>query len=205
MWCIMEFLEGGTLDIAVKNFTFTERQVAYVAREMLQGIKYLHSENLAHRDLKSANVMMSIKGDVKIIDFGLCVDVSNGYKHSMVGSPFWMPPEMIQRKPHDCKVDIWSLGICLVEIANGHPPHHKSSFKAMFTVGTEGYPEPLEKPKAWSQGFRDFLTLILQMEPSKRPSATDLLAHKWLECSENAKSMQQIISGIFMLNTVLPF
>jgi len=205
LWAIMEYMEGGTLNQAVKNYSFQEGQVAYVAREMLRGIEYLHSENFVHRDLKSSNVMMTVKGQIKLIDFGLCVDISNGMKASMVGSPFWMPPEMIQRKPHDYKVDIWSLGICLMECANGHAPNSKNSTRAMFVAATEGYPDPFEKPKLWSKDFKDFLSLCLQMEPENRPTASQLLHHPWISTAESSKSMIKIISGIFILQAVLPF
>lgn len=128
----MEHLEGGTLDQVAKSVNFTEPQISFVAREVLKALEYLHSENLVHRDLKSSNIMLSIKGEVKLIDFGLCVDISSGKKTAMVGSPFWMPPEMIRRLPHGAKVDIWSLGICLVELANGCPPNVKSSLKVNY-------------------------------------------------------------------------
>jgi len=204
LWGIMEYLEGGTLEQAVKAYNFAENQIAYVAREVLRALAFLHSENLVHRDLKSGNIMLSTQGEIKIIDFGLCVDISNGMKTSMVGSPFWMPPEMIQRKPYDHKVDLWSLGICLMELANGNPPHAKSSIKAMFTVGTEGYPQPFEKPKLWSDEFKEFLSLCLQMDPQNRPSSAELLQHAFMKKADSVKSMKNIISNIFVLST-MPF
>jgi serine/threonine protein kinase len=119
VWIVMEFLEGGTLNEAVKVHQFSEKHIAYVAREMLKGLKYLHAQGFVHRDLKSANVMMSIDGDIKLIDFGLCADVSEGERVQMLGSPFWMPPEMIHRKPHGCAVSLsrhkyyLSLSVCV--------------------------------------------------------------------------------------------
>jgi len=205
IWAVMEFLEGGTLDQAVKAYNFEDKQIAYVAKEVLKGLKFLHSENLVHRDLKSQNVMMSIKGEIKMIDFGLCVDMSDGVKSSMVGSPFWMPPEMIQRKPYNNKVDIWSLGVCLMELANGHAPNHKNSIKAMFVAATEGYPQPFEKPKMWNDIFKDFLSKCLQMNAADRPEASELLKHEFLKCADTSKDMRKILTGIFILNTVLPF
>jgi serine/threonine protein kinase len=149
--------------------------------------------------------MLSISGEVKLIDFGLCADVSDGEKTSMVGSPFWLAPEMIQRQPYGVKVDVWSLGVCLMELANGKPPHSRSGFRAMFTAGTVGYPEPLEGTREWGNLFREFMVLCLTMNPDKRPHASELLKHNFLEKTDTAESMQQILSNIFVLQSVLPF
>lgn len=99
----------------------------------------------------------------------------------MVGSPFWMPPEMIKREPHSLAVDIWSFGICCMEMANGHPPNRKSSImviklgfkathlnQAMFVACVEGYPEPFEEPNFWTDEFRDFIGCCLQRNPNDR-------------------------------------
>ncbi|PRP84924.1 hypothetical protein PROFUN_07578 [Planoprotostelium fungivorum] len=174
LWGVMEFMEGGPLDLAVRGHTFTEPQIAYIAREITQGLVYLHSEGIMHRDLKSSNIMVSVKGDIKLIDFGLACMV-NQFPTSMVGSPFWVPPEMIQRIPYDCKVDIWSLGVCLMELANGKPPHSKLALRALFTSGAYGYNEPFDKPKAWSPAFKDFMSICLKHNPAERASAVTLL------------------------------
>ena len=106
LWLSMEHMEGGTLQDAVTRTKLEETHIAYVTREILRGIRYLHEKGYAHRDLKSANIMLSIFGDVKLIDFGLCIDVRTGPLTNMVGSPFWIPPEMVQRKDHGCPADI---------------------------------------------------------------------------------------------------
>eukprot|EP01119_Soliformovum_irregulare_P020781 TRINITY_DN6787_c0_g1_i2.p1 TRINITY_DN6787_c0_g1~~TRINITY_DN6787_c0_g1_i2.p1 ORF type:complete len:494 (-),score=106.14 TRINITY_DN6787_c0_g1_i2:164-1456(-) len=175
IWLVMEFLEGGTVEQATRVLNFSEAHIAYVCTQVLKGLEYLHGENLVHRDLKSANIMLSTTAQIKIIDFGLCVDISDGKKTSMVGSPFWMPPEMIRRQPHDHKVDIWCLGVSMTELANGHAPNNKSALKAMYTVGTVGIPNPLEKPKLWTDNFAGFLAQCLQVEAKDRPSAAELL------------------------------
>jgi serine/threonine protein kinase len=205
LWYIMEFLEGGTLDYVIKSYNFNELQIAYITKEILEALKYLHSENLIHRDLKSSNIMITIKGEIKIIDFGLCIDMSDGVKSSMVGSPYWMAPEMIKRQPYDFKVDIWSMGICLLELANGSPPYYKCPIKAMFTVATEGIKEPLNKSKVWSDSFHKFVLQCLEIDPIKRSSAEELLQHDFLKKYETIKGMQKILSEIFILQAVLPF
>lgn len=131
----------------------------YVVKQVLAGLGFLHKYFLAHRDLKSANIMITVHGDVKLsmfsthplsyndflvsffllsnflVDFGLCSDISQGEVVHMVGSPFWMPPEMIKRQPHGLSVDVWSFGICCMEMANGHVPNRKSSIAVcLFTL-----------------------------------------------------------------------
>ncbi|KAL6072994.1 serine/threonine-protein kinase BLUS1 isoform X3 [Balamuthia mandrillaris] len=198
LWIVMEFMEGGTLTEAVRNHSFSEIQVAYVARELLKALAWLHDHKLLHRDLKSSNIMMTIKGNIKLIDFGLCVDVSGGPRRDMVGSPFWMPPEMVRRDPHDLPADIWSFAISLLELANRHPPFQKSSLRAMFTYATEGCPDPLDEPDKWSDNFKDFLSMCLRSDPAERATAKVLLEHPFLRQVATQKQMAKLIQHIFM-------
>jgi len=218
----MEYMEGGTLTEATAGHSFNEPQIAFVAKELLQALvllprssplnrraltqvsaqRYLHENRLAHRDLKSGNIMMTIKGQIKLIDFGLCVDLSAGPRTEMVGSPFWMAPEMIARQPHSTPVDIWSFAISLLELANKNPPHRNSSFKCMFTFGTVGCPEPLNEPERWSRNFQDFLRQCLTFDQAQRPTTQQLLEHPFLGISTNQKQMAQIIQHIFMHNAL---
>jgi len=196
---IMEYMEGGSLSEAVRRYTFDEGHIAYVAREMLQGIAYLHKNNLVHRDLKSANIMMSTKGHVKLIDFGLTVDISRCRLH-MVGSPFWMPPEMIKCEPHGFQADIWSFAVCLMEMADKQPPNRKARIKAMFTTATEGLiPYVFEQTK-YSGVFKQFLYLCLQLDPEKRSNAEELLNNEFLSKALPQKSMENIVREIFLTN-----
>jgi len=199
---LMEYMEGGTLTEATAGHSFNEPQIAFVAKELLQALRYLHENRLAHRDLKSGNIMMTIKGQIKLIDFGLCVDLSAGPRTEMVGSPFWMAPEMIARQPHSTPVDIWSFAISLLELANKNPPHRNSSFKCMFTFGTVGCPEPLNEPERWSRNFQDFLRQCLTFDQAQRPTTQQLLEHPFLGISTNQKQMAQIIQHIFMHNAL---
>lgn len=158
IWVVMEYMQGGTLAEAVERYAFAESSVAYVAREMLRALDYLHGHNLVHRDLKSANVMLTVEGKIKLIDFGLCVDFTQRKLCHMAGSPFWMPPEMILGIPHGTPADLWSFAICLLELANGEPPNRKSPVRAMFLAATEGINL---SPDKYSGDFIDFLTKCL--------------------------------------------
>eukprot|EP01102_Stenamoeba_stenopodia_P014999 TRINITY_DN5067_c0_g1_i2.p1 TRINITY_DN5067_c0_g1~~TRINITY_DN5067_c0_g1_i2.p1 ORF type:complete len:1016 (+),score=241.57 TRINITY_DN5067_c0_g1_i2:129-3176(+) len=196
IWLVMEFMEGGSLQEAVNLCKFKENQIAYVAKEMLKGIKYLHTNNLAHRDLKSANVMMSVEGDVKLIDFGLCIDTTVVQSCHMVGSPYWTPPEMIRKEIHGLPADIWSFGICMIEMANGKPPNIKSALKAMFNAAVE--PPPTLEDPSWSSQFVDFMSLALKKDTKERATADDLLKHEFLTKAATKKSMNGILGSVFV-------
>ncbi|KAF2071340.1 hypothetical protein CYY_007338 [Polysphondylium violaceum] len=201
VWITMEYMQGGTLTEAAAGHTFNESCIAYVARGMLEGLSYLHSHQLVHRDIKSGNIMMTIDGKIKIVDFGLCVDNTERKLTHMAGSPFWMSPEMIRGDGYGSMSDIWSFGICLLELANGEPPNRKSSLNAMFTTATGGY-IGLDRPERWTENFRQFLSLCLEFDPSKRHSADQLLKHPWLLSSENPETMKKILAQIFIANVM---
>ncbi|EGC29829.1 hypothetical protein DICPUDRAFT_158544 [Dictyostelium purpureum] len=202
LWIIMEFMEGGTFEEAAKAWKFNENNLAYVAKELLKGLQYLHENGMVHRDLKSANIMMSVEGKVKLIDFGLCEDVQTSSPTHMVGSPFWMAPEMIQQKPHSTPVDIWSFAISLLEMANQRPPMMESAVKAMFTVATEGA-TGFDDPGIWSDCFKDFLSLCLKMDPAERATAADLLKHPFIKKADSRDNMENILKKIFLTNSLM--
>lgn len=164
IWLVMEYMQGGTLAEAVERYSFAESSVAYVAREILRALDYLHNHSLVHRDLKSANVMLTVEGKIKLIDFGLCVDFTQRKLCHMAGSPFWMPPEMILGIPHGTPADMWSFAICLLELANGEPPNRKSPVRAMFLAATEGIHLAPEK---YSPEFQDFFGKVSTNRPNK--------------------------------------
>mmetsp|Transcript_15664 Transcript_15664/g.61193 ORF Transcript_15664/g.61193 Transcript_15664/m.61193 type:complete len:910 (+) Transcript_15664:73-2802(+) len=197
IWMIMEFLEGGSLGEAVSRYKLEEEHIAYVVKEILRGLRTMHSKHLVHRDLKSANIMLSITGDVKLIDFGLCADVRKEQLCNMVGSPFWIPPEMVLRQPHGCPADIWSLAILALEMANGKPPNRKSALKSMFLVGV-GVTPGLDDPSKWSNEFADFLSRCLVVDPKERATASELLKHPWIKTADTKRGMKDVLHHIFI-------
>jgi len=197
IWVATEYLEGGTLTQAVSTWPFHETHIVYVVRQVLAGLAFLHRCFLAHRDLKSANIMLTVHGDVKLIDFGLCSDISQGEVVHMVGSPFWMPPEMIKRQPHGLSTDVWSFGICCMEMANGHVPNRKSSIAAMFISASDGYPMPFEQPEDWSDEFNDFIMHCLRCDPTERWTVPQLLEHPFMAKCASKEEMVKIFFDIY--------
>mmetsp|Transcript_16751 Transcript_16751/g.42816 ORF Transcript_16751/g.42816 Transcript_16751/m.42816 type:complete len:617 (+) Transcript_16751:185-2035(+) len=200
LWLVMEDMQGGTLREAVQDFQFAEKHVTYTARSILKALDYLHSHNVVHRDLKSENIMLTTDGDVKLIDFGLSEFLRGREEIDILGSPFWIPPEMIRLDPHTEKADIWSFAISVLEFANKRPPHRKNALHAMFTVATKGIEQPFDKPALWSAELHDFVELCLQLDPNKRPSAAELLKHPALskERTTTKKEMAKVISKVFL-------
>jgi len=222
-WIFMEFMKGGTLQQASKASKFTVAHVAYVARSVLSALVFMHSRCYAHRDLKSANIMLSIEAEVKLIDFGLCTRIpmppKSRYDHAteghakfpnhardgggiihMAGSPFWMPPEMIWRAPHGLAVDIWSLGISLWEMAEGKPPNAKNKLKALFTAATEGI-TPLARHSNGT-AFGDFLGGALKLSPTERPTAASLEESPFLTEAASVAEMSDVLRQVFVADAL---
>jgi len=197
VWITMEYMEGGTLQEAVTSSEFSEGQIAYVTKEILKALAYMHSLGYAHRDLKSPNIMMSVEGDVKLIDFGLAIDV-NHRPVSMVGSAHWIAPEMILGKRHGCACDLWSVGILLLEMAVGNIPYPRDELKAMLNTGLGMTSASVMLPAShWSPEFRQFATTCLSTNPADRTTAESLLRHPFLNKADTRKSMKNILRNAF--------
>ena len=123
----MELMDAGCLtEILGPDINFPESHIAYVCKCILQALDYLHRNNKLHRDIKSDNVLLSSKGTIKLADVGFAVGLTQeeDRRKSVVGTPFWMAPELIRGIAYDGSVDIWSLGITALEMADGEPPYY---------------------------------------------------------------------------------
>jgi serine/threonine-protein kinase 24/25/MST4 len=178
----------------LKPGVFNEAHVAIVCQQLLQGLDYLHSEGKIHRDVKAANVLLSHTGKVKLGDFGVAAQLTNikSQRNTFVGTPFWMAPEVIQQAGYDYKADIWSLGISAMEMINGEPPHASTHpMKVLFLIPKE--PAPRLHGDGYSNAFKDFIAQCLTKDPERRPSAKDLLRHKFIRNAGKTEALQELI------------
>jgi len=200
VWIICEFITGGSLSEAAKIHLFKDKHIAHIAREMCLGLKYIHDRKWVHRDLKSANVMIKTDGSIKLIDFGLCADVSQGDKIKMLGSAFWIPPEMIRKETHSLSADIWSLAVCILELYLQSPPHAISPLKCMFEVATVGLVDCI--PDYTSDDARDWLMRCLVMDKTKRATVDELLTHPWVSGRSVVREFAAVLRGLFLVHTL---
>jgi len=188
LFIAMELCDGGAVsDIyQVCNEPLTEEQIGVITRETLHALSYLHSVNIIHRDIKGANILLTNSGDIKLVDFGVSAElkVASEKRNTLIGTPYWMAPEVVANKtgnvPYDARSDVWSLGITLIELGEMNPPLHEiHPMKALMMIPMREAPT-FSHPDKWSRDFKDFVATCLIKSPEKRKSAEEMLKHPWI-------------------------
>ncbi|KAE8453022.1 hypothetical protein EG329_012209 [Mollisiaceae sp. DMI_Dod_QoI] len=178
---ILEYCENGSLHSICKSYgKFPENLVGVYMGQILLGLQYLHDQGVIHRDIKGANILTTKDGKVKLADFGVSTSTLSGAdkEAQVVGTPYWMAPEIIQLSGATPASDIWSLGCTVIELLEGRPPYHKlAPMPALFAIVNDDHP-PL--PEGVSPAARDFLMQCFQKDPNLRVSARKLLKHAWI-------------------------
>ncbi|XP_076584844.1 mitogen-activated protein kinase kinase kinase kinase 3-like isoform X1 [Chaetodon auriga] len=188
LWICMEFCGGGSLqDIYHITGPLTEAQIAYVLRETLQGLFYLHSRGKMHRDVKGANILLTDNGYVKLADFGVSAQITMtvAKRKSFIGTPYWMAPEVaaVERKGgYNQLCDIWAVGVTAIELAELQPPMFDlHPMRALLLMTKSNFQPPKLKDKVkWTSNFHQFVKIALTKNPKKRPAADKLLQHPFV-------------------------
>ncbi|XP_033834077.1 serine/threonine-protein kinase 10 [Periophthalmus magnuspinnatus] len=203
LWIMIEFCPGGAVDANMLELDrgLTEPQIKVVCRQMLEALLYLHSMKIIHRDLKAGNVLLMLDGDIKLADFGVSAKNTKTLQRrdSFIGTPYWMAPEVVMCEtmkdaPYDYKADIWSLGITLIELAQIEPPHHELNPMRVLLKIAKSEPPTLDSPHKWSPEFNDFLRKCLDKNPETRPSAAQLLEHRFVSSVNSNRPLRELVA-----------
>ncbi|XP_066282961.1 mitogen-activated protein kinase kinase kinase kinase 5-like isoform X5 [Branchiostoma lanceolatum] len=189
LWICMEFCGGGSMqDIYHVTGPLKETQIAYVCRETLQGLAYLHSRGKMHRDIKGANILLTDEGNVKLADFGVSAQITAtmAKRKSFIGTPYWMAPEVaaVERKGgYNQQCDVWAVGITAIEFAELQPPMFDlHPMRVLFLMSKSGFVPPKLKDKnKWTPNFHNFVKLALTKNPKKRPTAEKMIQHPFFQ------------------------
>ncbi|KAJ1505034.1 Protein kinase [Coelomomyces lativittatus] len=198
LWVVMEYMKGGPLnEIIDLNPDMAETYISCILLETLKGLQYLHTKNILHRDIKSDNVLLDPpSGLVKITDFGFGAKLTSerNKRATLVGTPYWMAPEVVQQKEYSFKIDIWSLGIMAIEFVDGAPPYlHEPPLKALYLISTNGTPK-IKKNRILSHFFQSFLDATLQVEVYKRLDSSQLLEHPFFQLACRPLELSNLVT-----------
>ncbi|CAO2622934.1 Nik-related protein kinase, partial [Lemmus lemmus] len=202
LWMVMELCAAGSVTDVVRmtrNQSLKEDWIAYICREVLQGLAHLHAHRVIHRDIKGQNVLLTHNAEVKLVDFGVSAQVSrtNGRRNSFIGTPYWMAPEVIHcdedpRRSYDYRSDVWSVGITAIEMAEGVPPLcNLQPLEALFVILRES--APTVKSSGWSRKFHNFMEKCMIKNFLFRPTSGNMLHHPFVQ---NIKNERHVVESL---------
>ncbi|CAN6620195.1 serine/threonine-protein kinase Cla4p [Trichomonascus vanleenenianus] len=203
LWVVMEYMEGGPLTDVIDNNQLTEEQISTICFETCKGLQHLHHKNIIHRDIKSDNMLLDSQGHVKITDFGFCAKLTDqkNKRATMVGTPYWMAPEVVKQKEYGAKVDVWSLGIMAIEMIESEPPYlNEEPLKALYLIATNGTPK-LKRPERLSKEIKSFLSVCLCVDVNYRASTDELVNHEFLKKGCSLQSLAVLLNYKNKANT----
>ncbi|MFT7801321.1 serine/threonine-protein kinase 4 [Arapaima gigas] len=198
LWIVMEYCGAGSVSdiIRLRNKTLTEDEIATILQSTLKGLEYLHFMRKIHRDIKAGNILLNSEGHAKLADFGVAGQLTDtmAKRNTVIGTPFWMAPEVIQEIGYNCVADIWSLGITAIEMAEGKPPYADiHPMRAIFMIPTNP-PPTFRNPDSWSVHFKDFVAQCLVKNPETRATATQLLQHPFIKNAKPNNILRELIT-----------
>ncbi|VDK34543.1 unnamed protein product [Taenia asiatica] len=197
LWICMEYCGAGSVaDIMrLRNQTLTEEEIGTILKYSLLGLDYLHQMRKIHRDIKAGNILLTNSGMAKLADFGVAGQLVDtlAKRNTVIGTPFWMAPEVIQEVGYNCSADIWSLGITAIEMGDGKPPlGDEHPMRALFMIPSQPSPR-LRDETAWSEDFVAFVNSCLARAPEARPSAAALLQTDFIRGAKSCSILLPLI------------
>jgi serine/threonine-protein kinase OSR1/STK39 len=212
LWMVMPYVHGGSI-LNIMRFRFQdgleEPAIATIMKEVLKACEYLHRNGIIHRDIKAGNILLDSDGHVMLADFGVAAALERGgswgnrmiSRNTFVGTPCWMAPEVMQQESgYDSKADIWSFGITLLELAHGHAPFARLPPMKVLIMTLQNPPPTLdqtESKKHFSKAMRDIVAKCLVKDPTQRPTAAQLLEHKFFKTAHDAHYLQRhVLEGL---------
>ncbi|XP_041832043.1 cGMP-dependent protein kinase 2 [Melanotaenia boesemani] len=213
IYMVMEFCGGGEIWTKLKEVgRFDEPIAVFCTACVVEAYAYLHKKNIMYRDLKPENLMLDMKGYIKLVDFGFAKELVRGEKtYSFVGTPEYMPPEIIKNQGHDFAVDFWSLGILIFELLVGSPPFSSSEPQKIYAKILDGV---LKFPPYLNEAAKSIISKLCRPRPGQRLGNTkngikDVRHHRWFSsmnwhklrmCQLDAPTVRLIRKGPCYIN-----
>ena len=200
LYIVMEFMDRNNLTAILEfypNIQMSENHIAYVCKETNEALRYVHSFHRIHRDIKSDNILINHNGDVKLADFGVSAQLTKtkSKRNTIVGTPYWMAPEVIKGKDYDCVIDIWSLGIMCREMMEGYPPYMDDPpLRALFQISTKGVPKITTGN--WSKTILDYVDGCLMINPQARLSSETSLKSPFFGIACSKQEFADFVSEV---------
>ncbi|KAF6210459.1 hypothetical protein GE061_013565 [Apolygus lucorum] len=198
LWIVMEYCGAGSVSdiMRLRKKTLSEDEIATVLCDTLKGLEYLHLRRKIHRDIKAGNILLNTEGHAKLADFGVAGQLTDtmAKRNTVIGTPFWMAPEVIQEIGYDCVADMWSLGITALEMAEGKPPYGDiHPMRAIFMIPTKP-PPSFREPDQWTSEFIDFVSRCLVKNPEERATAGEMLNHEFIGNAKPCSILSSMIA-----------
>ncbi|KAJ6468968.1 Pkinase-domain-containing protein [Mycena vulgaris] len=195
LWLVIQYIQIAVLTDIIGNNVMEEDQISRICFETCKGLAHLHDRHIIHRDIKSHNILLNAQCMVKITGFTFSAKLTpeNPKCNEMVGTPYWMAPEVVKRKEYGSKVDIWSLGIMVIEMIENEPPYFaEEPLKALYLIAVNGTPT-LRKPEALRREIHGFLAVCLCVDVRSRATANELLDNPFLKSACTLEDLMPLL------------
>ena len=185
-----------------KRIKITENEISSIIYMVLNGLNFIHQNNIINKDVKSKNILINKEGIAKLCDFGISQPYKNDlYPKNKEGSPYWMAPELINMQKYNKSIDIWSLGITCIELAEYEPPYINFDKNEALNRIKRNPPKGLSYPNKWSNEFNDFVKICLNVNKYQRPTCKELLEHDFIKNIE-IKNLNRKLIILKMLSKI---